>query len=212
MQISKGLSVKNILNINIRENNEPVVEVKETEKIKLLTGHKFLQPFLRKSVNDLLINASNNLPPDYKLLIVTCYRSIEMQKEMYRNRKIQLAKKYPLRMIFQYPKWIKIVNTYTAPPGGSPHHTASAIDLTLIDSNENRLDMGTSLIDFGVKVHMENDLITQDQKENRKILRDAMTKAGFAYYPLEWWHYCYGDRMWAAYTNQTECFYGPIKI
>lgn len=212
MQIPKGLPVKNILDVTIHENNEPMVEIKETEKIKLLTEHKYLRPFLRKTVNDMLVNASYNLPNDYKLLIVTCYRSVEMQREMYRNRKMQLARRHPLKMIFHYPAWIKMVNIYTAPPGGSPHQTGSAIDLTLINSGGNRLDMGTSLTDFGVKVHMENDLITPEQRGNRKTLRDAMTKAGFAYYPLEWWHYCYGDRMWAAYTEQRECFYGPIKL
>lgn len=211
MQISKGLPVKNILDVNIHENNEPMVEVKETEKIKLLTEHKYLHPFLRRTVSEMLTQASNNLPDRYKLLIVTCYRSAEMQGEMYRNRKIQFAKKYPFKMIFHYSQWIKDVGRYTAPPGGSPHQTGSAIDLTLIDPEGNRLDMGTGLTDFGVKVHMENDLITSEQRENRKILRDAMTKAGFTYYPFEWWHYCYGDRMWAAYTEQTECFYGPLR-
>jgi D-alanyl-D-alanine dipeptidase len=71
--------------------------------------------------------------------------------------------------------------------------------------------MGTSLTDFGEKVHMHSDLITEEQKVNRTLLREAMTKAGFAYYPLEWWHYCWGDRMWAVYSNQTKCFYGPVK-
>ena len=58
---------------------------------------------------------------------------------------------------------------------------------------------------------MFSEDINEDQKQNRKILREAMERAGFVWYPGEWWHYCYGDRMWAVYTNRQECFYGPIQ-
>jgi len=212
MQTSEGLKIQKILDVKIIENNEPAIEIKETEKIKLLKGHKFLHPFLRKTVAEMLVKAASNLPVGHTFLVVTCYRSFDMQKEMYWNRKKQLAKKHPFRMIFQYPKWIKMVNTYTSSPGGSSHHTASAIDLTVVDQNGIRLDMGASLTDFGKKVHMENDLITDEHRKNRKVLRDAMTSAGFAYYPLEWWHYCYGDRMWATYNSKKDCFYGPVVL
>jgi D-alanyl-D-alanine dipeptidase len=70
--------------------------------------------------------------------------------------------------------------------------------------------MGAALTDFGKKCHTETDLINDKQRENRKLLFDAMTKAGFINYPLEWWHYSFGDVHWAAYTNHTECPYGFI--
>ncbi len=50
-----------------------------------------------------------------------------------------------------------------------------------------------------------------EQKQNRAILKNAMEKAGFKNYPHEWWHFCYGDRMWSAYSKQKECFYGLPK-
>ena len=37
-----------------------------------------------------------------------------------------------------------------------------------------------------------------------------MKNAGFANYPLEWWHFSYGDRLWAAYTNQKEAVYDVL--
>ena len=70
--------------------------------------------------------------------------------------------------------------------------------------------MGTTLTDFGKRVNTNSDLISQPQMKNRKILYDAMINAGFVNYPLEWWHYSYGDRMWAAYSKRTECFYDKI--
>ncbi len=209
-QISKGLPVEEIRKIIIRENNEPLVEIMENDKIKLLQEHKYLSPYLRKSVRDRLISTSNTLPAGYTLLIVTAYRPLWMQKELWRRRLKQMAKAHPFKMIFQYKKWRKMAAQYTSPPGGSSHQSGGAVDLTVIDEKGNRLDMGTTLTDYGKKVHTENDLITQEQKQNRKILYDAMTEAGFVNYPLEWWHFCYGDRMWAAYTHRTECFYGPL--
>lgn len=38
-----------------------------------------------------------------------------------------------------------------------------------------------------------------------------MKKNGFVNYPNEWWHFCYGDRMWAAYSGKKTCFYGLVK-
>jgi D-alanyl-D-alanine dipeptidase len=66
--------------------------------------------------------------------------------------------------------------------------------------------------DWHEKFKMLSDKITDEQKANRKILRDAMEKEDFVWYPGEWWHYCFGDRMWAVYSNQRECFYGPIEL
>jgi len=46
---------------------------------------------------------------------------------------------------------------------------------------------------------------------NRKVLLDVMKKNGFVNYPGEWWHYSFGDRMWAAYLRKKVCHYGPVQ-
>ncbi len=210
MQITKGLPLEEIKKIKVNETNEPLVEIENTERVVLLEDHRYLDARLRKSAKNLLSVAANNLPTGYKLLIVTAYRPVWMQKELYRRREKQIAKAHPFLMIFQYPKWRKLVNSYTAPPGGSSHQYGGATDVAVIDPQGKRVDMGTSLTGYGVMVHTENDLITNEQRNNRKMLYEAMTKAGFVNYPLEWWHYSYGDRMWAAYSRKDACFYGPI--
>ena len=35
-----------------------------------------------------------------------------------------------------------------------------------------------------------------------------MTEAGLAQHPQEWWHFCYGERMWAWLTGQEMAIYG----
>jgi len=206
----KALPKSEILKVKVLENNEPLSEIKENDKIVLLKEHKYLSPFLRNTVKDMLYKAALYLPDGYKLLIVTAYRPSWMQKELYEIRVRQMTKKHPFLRIFRPEEFKRIVSLYTAPPGGSSHQDGAAVDLTLIDKEDERLDMGTKLTDYGERVHTENNLITDEQRKNRKILCDAMTKAGFINYPLEWWHYCYGNRMWAAYTQKAECFYGRI--
>ena len=210
-QITTSLPREEIFKVPVHESGEPLVEIIENDKIKLLKEHAFLSPYIREGVLDVLIRASNNLPLNHKLLIVTAYRPISMQKKLWRNRLIQMAKRHPFKMIFRYKEWVNLASKYTAPPGGSSHQCGAAVDVTILDQNNERLDMGTSFTDFGSIVNTHTDLITEKQKQNRRMLYEVMTKAGFVNYPLEWWHYSYGDRMWAAYGRKTHALYGRIE-
>ncbi len=49
-QITTGLPRTEVNRIVVKENNEPLVEIFVTDKIKLLHAHKFLSPYVRKSV------------------------------------------------------------------------------------------------------------------------------------------------------------------
>lgn len=209
-QISKGLPREVVKKVRITENNEPLVEIVETDRVKLLKEHRFLSPYVRKSVLDLIYQGANNLPHGYQLLVVTALRPKRMQEKLWKQRVWQMTKKQPFLRLFRPKEFERKVSLYTAPPGGSPHQCGSAIDVTVIKPDGERLDMGTNLTGFGPKAHMHSDLISNEAKENRALLRNAMTKVGFVYYPLEWWHYSYGDQMWAAYQDKNECFYGPV--
>jgi D-alanyl-D-alanine dipeptidase len=209
--ITKVLPLDEVKKVNILENNERMVELFDGDKVKLLRNHQFLIPLLRKTVRDRLFKAAENLPPGYKFLIITAYRPITMQKKLWRQRLWQMAKRHPFQMIFNFRAWRRNATKYTSPPGGSSHQCGAALDVTVLDRNNNRLDMGTSLTAFGEKCNTHTDLIGLEQKVNRKILYDAMIEGGFVNYPMEWWHYSYGDRMWAAYSKRDECYYGPLN-
>jgi len=209
--ITKGLPLETIKKVNVEENQEELVEIKETPRLTLLSEHTFLDPRIRKSVANKLVQAANNLPDGYTLLLITAYRPIWMQRKLWRQRLWQMAKHEPFKMIFHFREWKRTAQRYTSPPGGSSHQCGAAVDVTVIDPKGNRLDMGTSLTAFGEKCNSWHDSLTDQQKTNRKLLYDAMIQAGFVNYPLEWWHYSYGDRMWAAYSNRAKCFYGPLN-
>ena len=87
-----------------------------------------------------------------------------------------------------------------------------AVDISLCDQNGQDYDMGTGYLEVSSKIITDAKGLTQEQKKNRALLKKTMENEGFKNYPYEWWHFCYGDRMWAAYSGYKECFYGmPSK-
>ena len=72
----------------------------------------------------------------------------------------------------------------------SRHNQGVAIDLTVVDRASGReLDMGTPFDNFTERAHTAN--ASGDQAANRRILGDAMTRAGFVNYVGEWWHFSF---------------------
>ena len=80
-------------------------------------------------------------------------------------------------------------NFLTNPAKGSPHTKGIAIDLTLIDTKGNDLDMGTKFDDFTEKAFHLSKSIDKEIRLNRCLLLSIMTLAGFDHYLNEWWHY-----------------------
>lgn len=73
----------------------------------------------------------------------------------------------------------------------SGHSRGAAVDLTIVDMRSGmELDMGGSFDFFGELSHSyHTEGLTQQQIQNRAILRKAMTDNGFQYLPEEWWHF-----------------------
>ena len=53
--------------------------------------------------------------------------------------------------------------------------------------------MGGTFDLFSEVSHQKYDKITKEQKRNRRILREAMLKAGFKGLYSEWWHFTLKD-------------------
>ena len=71
----------------------------------------------------------------------------------------------------------------------SGHTRGSTIDLTIIKKDGSFVDMGGTFDLFSEISHPDYKKISKKQKKNRKILRDAMMKAGFNPLDSEWWHF-----------------------
>ena len=76
------------------------------------------------------------------------------------------------------------------PKKGSNHNRAIALDLTIADIKTGKeLDMGTCFDNFTDSAHHGFQNISIKAKNNRKLLKDIMSKHGFRALEKEWWHY-----------------------
>lgn len=87
------------------------------------------------------------------------------------------------------------------PVRGSIHSFGMAVDVTLVDASGRELDMGTPFDDLTERSWpsrepqmLDSGDITQEQVANRRLLRDAMERAGWQGISREWWHFDGGDR------------------
>ncbi len=71
----------------------------------------------------------------------------------------------------------------------SGHTRGSTVDLTIIRKDGSFVDMGGTFDLFSEISHPDYKKLTREQKKNRKILHDAMIKAGFQGIDSEWWHF-----------------------
>jgi D-alanyl-D-alanine dipeptidase len=110
--------------------------------------------------------------------------------------------------------WARPTNDPQSP---APHATGSAVDLTLVWEDGEPLFMGSLFDDasaisntehFETIEHAEFSFSSEEARANRRLLYWVMTEAGFANQPDEWWHYSWGDQMWAKLTDRPAALYG----
>ena len=72
----------------------------------------------------------------------------------------------------------------------SSHSRGSTVDLTLLDMNTGKeVDMGSPFDLFDEVSHPDYRGITDEQYDNRMLLRNAMIRNGFEPIFCEWWHF-----------------------
>ncbi|MFK7784776.1 MAG: M15 family metallopeptidase [Crocinitomicaceae bacterium] len=120
--------------------------------------------------------------PNYSLLIYDGVRPLEVQREMWNA----------LDTIPPAQRGKFVSN----PSYGSVHNFGAAVDLTICDKDGIPLDMGAGYDDFRDIAFPSKEWkflasgeLTQEQHENRKLLREVMKSRGFRGIPSEWWHF-----------------------
>lgn len=72
----------------------------------------------------------------------------------------------------------------------SGHSRGSTVDLTIITIHDGKeIDMGSPFDFFGSISHFDTQEINHNQKKNRVLLKNIMSKYGFKGYVKEWWHF-----------------------
>ncbi|HXS07523.1 MAG TPA: M15 family metallopeptidase [Rhizomicrobium sp.] len=102
----------------------------------------------------------------------------------------------------------------------APHATGGAVDLTLRFKDGETLWMG-SLFDDATELAARDrfealsadnfSFSDQEARANRRLLHWLMTEEGFAGHPDEWWHFSWGDQLWAALTGADTAHYGLAR-
>ena len=92
----------------------------------------------------------------------------------------------------QFVLWEVCPNpTYVANPnnGYSSHSRGNTIDLTLVDTSGQELEMPTAFDDFSAKADRDYSDCTPTAANNAQMLEILMEKHGFTGYSGEWWHF-----------------------
>jgi D-alanyl-D-alanine dipeptidase len=79
--------------------------------------------------------------------------------------------------------------TTQAPDASAPNASAPCTAPRGQRAPDSSIDMGTSFDCFDLKAHTQVPGLTPEQRQNRKMLVEAMNRRGFKNYDKEWWHY-----------------------
>lgn len=174
--------------------------------------------FVRQEVFEGLKKAQSLLPSGYKLRIWDAWRPFALQQELYGIYSQNIIKQFNLS---DKPDEIKqrIIAQYISFPerderNPAVHTTGGAVDVTLTDASGRELDMGTHFDAFTDKTrtdYYEADGESTVIRDNRRILYNCMTYAGFTNLPSEWWHYDFGDKFWAYYNGVPALYLGVFE-
>ena len=144
--------------------------------------HEFNRAFLHKLAAEKLFAAATKLKsikPGYKFIIYDVLRPRSVQWKMWNKVKGTYQQQY-------------IAN----PENGSNHNFGMAVDLSILNSAGDVLDMGTGFDEFDErsqpkyeeKFFLEKKLSAL-HIENRNLLRSCMEGSGFKQLSTEWWHF-----------------------
>lgn len=146
--------------------------------IRYATDNNFLKQkvyecsdcFLRYKTVKLLIKANEEFNKlGYSLKLFDCYRPVSVQEKMWR--------------IMPNPDYV------ANPKNGSMHNRGCAVDITLVDSVGNEINMGTEFDFFGIEASHSYKNFSQEIISNRNLLKTIMEKHQFEALNSEWWHY-----------------------
>jgi len=222
-------------NIPIKDNGDKLISLPSC--LKFLDPHPYSHlgaPYkdktsiwkLREEVVIRLVKANDYLisKSSFNLLIYDSWRPLEVQEFMFKRAFLLECEKSDIDISFEYiksyPSILKKVEKFWAYPSYDnrfppPHSTGGALDVCLSDKDGNLVEMGSAVDqmdeasnpDFFANIKNDDAIIWNSR---RNLLREIMTKFGFVQHPNEWWHFSYGDQLWAWKNKKENAIYGKI--
>lgn len=212
-----------ILAIPIKENNEPLVDLRSQNIIKFGPSPEIPNNTdytkMRQSVYEKLLQAQDMLPDGLKFRIYEALRSLALQEILFKGRYDKVKNANPTwsdaEIFVETTRLVSPVINLDGTRNSPPHSTGAAIDIYLIDANEQVIDMGIRTEDWmqdldGSLSVTSSTKISLEAQQNRKIMNSALSEVGFVNYGPEYWHWSYGDRYWAYYKDAPFAMYGSV--
>ena len=192
--------------------------------------------FLREAVVERLLQAQTylqtRLHPGWKIQIFDAYRPVAVQQFMVDHALATAARDrgWNAEQLTeaQQQTLMAIVSEIWAPPSldlatPPPHSTGAAIDVTLVDEAGHPVEMGSPIDELSARSQpdyfaTQPDPASQQFHQHRQQLCEIMDAVGFHRHPGEWWHFCFGDQMWAWLSrqsnpsNEVTARYGRVRV
>ena len=222
--------------IPIEDNKEKLIPIPSF--FKFITPHPYYDlgaPYkgkaviwkLREEVVKRLIKVNEYLKiknNSFNLLIYDSWRPVEVQEFMFKRAFSLECKRLDIDVSVKdmklYPQVQKNVEKFWAYPSFDdrcppPHSTGGALDITLANKYGKIIDMGSEIDqmdekskpDFYKNIENEEANIWNDRRD---LLKEIMVKFEFVQHPNEWWHFSYGDQLWAWKNKKPHALYGKI--
>ncbi|MGD1946208.1 MAG: M15 family metallopeptidase [Croceivirga sp.] len=157
-----------------------------------------LADFSEDFVYDLRYATKNNFLKEKVYDCAECYVRAKTAKALIAVNKVFMDEGHRIKFFdcyrpnsVQHKMWKILPNPqYVANPvKGSIHNKGGAVDVTLVDSEGNELDMGTEFDFFGKRAYHDYTDLPQEILDNRRLLKETLEANGFWGIRTEWWHY-----------------------
>jgi D-alanyl-D-alanine dipeptidase len=163
----------------------------------------------------------------YQLAVFDAWRPVAVQAFMVNHAIRQECEARGLDPDGSGPEWEAVgldVGRFWAPPSlhpaaPPPHSTGAAVDLTLADAAGQPLEMGGAIDAIGPVSEPDHYALAAREEPDseaalwhgrRRLLAAVMQEVGFVQHPNEWWHFSYGDQLWAWRRGLDRAYYGRI--
>ena len=168
----------------------------------------------RRTVIEKLQQAADLLPEHLGIMVLDGWRSRTVQQAVQDEVGAMITALYPQLKATEHQQ---LLTQFVAPVRAdfiSPHLTGGAVDITLFERDTGTwLDMGSA---FDEPTERSHTNFYEDQPQHlacyhRRLLYSVMTQVGFSNLPTEWWHFDYGNPLWASYHRQSYAIYGAAQ-
>lgn len=199
----------------VADDGSPLISLKGSG-FKLEFEPSFMENYrylVREAVFDKVGRMSKRLHEQDKMLIIrSAWRSFRHQRLIWDKRVESLRQANP--EVHQH-ELEEMAAYFIAPETESMHSTGGAVDALIRDMRtKGVMDFGTNdglIINLSRKCYPDHPDLTPEATKNRRLLIDLFEEEGFVCDLQEYWHFDYGNVMWAIQNNEACAIYDCVE-